>query len=181
MAKSESQNKVDPIRPFYAAVGGIDVAVAAARTGLTDVQTRLSAVDIEPRVLASRGTTLVLSRVDALQREAKALPGWVEAKLNEYVGDLGGTVEELNGQYAGLADRGRTLVTRIRGQQATQELEAQTRSTVARAKTTKSQATRTADTTKRSAKATGTAARKTASAATTAAKDAAGKTGTTTS
>ena len=46
MAKTISTtNKANPIRPFYAAVGGVDVAVALARTGLTDVQTRLAKVE----------------------------------------------------------------------------------------------------------------------------------------
>jgi hypothetical protein len=39
--KRSQQIKVDPTRPFYAAVGTFDIAVAAARSSLTDVQTRL--------------------------------------------------------------------------------------------------------------------------------------------
>jgi heparin binding hemagglutinin HbhA len=177
MAKNQRQIKVDPTRPFYAAVGGVDIAVAAARTGLTEAQTRLSRVELEPRVLAGRGTTLVLSRVDAIQREAKTLPARVEAKLNEYVADLGETVDDLNVQYVDLAARGRKLVTRIRRQQATQDLQVETRKTVTKARTTRTQAGKAAGTAKRSAKATGTSARKTAAAAGKATKDAAAKTG----
>ena len=39
MAKTISTTKANPIRPFYAAVGGVDIAVALARTGLGAVQT----------------------------------------------------------------------------------------------------------------------------------------------
>ena len=66
MARTNStkSNKVDPTRPFYAAVGSVDVAVAFARTGLTEAQTRLAKVDFEPKSLATQGRTLVSSRVD---------------------------------------------------------------------------------------------------------------------
>jgi heparin binding hemagglutinin HbhA len=175
--KSSQQIKVDPIRPFYAAVGSVDIAVAAARTGLTDVQTRLSRVDLEPKAIAEQGRTLVITRVDALQKQAKTLPARAEAKLNEYVAELGETVEDLNVQYADLATRGRKLVGRIRRQQATQDLKAETRKTATKAKTTTSQAKKTASTAKRSAKATGTSAQKTAATATKATRDAASKTG----
>jgi heparin binding hemagglutinin HbhA len=179
MAKTKrtQQIKVDPTRPFYAAVGSVDIAVAAARTGITDVQTRLSRVDLEPKALADQGRTLVATRVDALQKHARTLPARAEAKLNEYVADFGGTVDDLNGQYVDLAARGRNLVGRIRRQKATQELQAETRSTVTRAKTTTSQAKKAAGTAKRSAKATGTSAQKTAAAAAKATQDAAAKTG----
>jgi heparin binding hemagglutinin HbhA len=175
--KQTQQLKVDPTRPFYAAVGSVDIAVAAARTGLTDVQSRLSRVDLEPKVLAEQGRTLVITRVDALQKQAKTLPARAEAKFSEYVAELGETVEDLNVQYADLATRGRQLVGRIRRQQATQELKAETRKTVSKAKTTTSQTRKTADTAKRSAKATRTSAQKTAASATKATRAAAAKTG----
>ena len=56
MAKHQQHqaNKVDPIRPFYAAVGAVDIAVAFARTGMTEAQTRLAKVDFEPKALAAR-------------------------------------------------------------------------------------------------------------------------------
>jgi heparin binding hemagglutinin HbhA len=175
--KRTQQIKVDPTRPFYAAVGSVDIAVAAARNGLTDVQTRLSRVDLEPKALAEQGRTLVITRVDALQKQAKTLPARAEAKLNEYVAELGETVDDLNVQYVDLASRGRRLVGRIRRQQSTQELQAETRKTVTKAKTTTTQAKKAAGTAKRSVKATGTSAQKTAAAATKATQDAAAKTG----
>jgi chromosome segregation ATPase len=180
MATTTNANRIDPTRAFYAAVGSVDVAVAFARTGLAEAQTRLAeaqtrladaqnrlaAVDLEPKVL-----------VDGLQKEAKALPGRVEALLNEYVTELGGTVEDLNKQYADLATRGRTLVSRIRRQEATQEVATQAKRTTTRAKTATTQTRKAASTAKSSAKATGTSARKTASATKKATRGAAAKTG----
>ena len=163
MAKTITTSKANPIRPFYAAVGGVDIAVAVARTGLTDVQTRLSKVEIEPKAL-----------VGQVQAEAKALPARVEAKISELVAELNGTVEDLNKQYVVLAVRGKDLVGRIRRQQATQDLKAETKKTVSKAKTGAKKATATA---KSSAKATGTAAKKTATTAQKATADAADKTG----
>jgi len=182
-------------RPFYVAVGAADLAVALARTAATDVQTRLAKVDFEPKALREQGRTIVGTRVDELnkgakdaqarfeariadlQKEAKAFPGKVEAIVNEYVAELGGTVEDLNKQYDVLAVRGRELVARIRRQQATQDLEAEAKKTVAKAKTTATQTKKTASTAKKSAKATSTSAKKTASAAKKATEDAADKTG----
>src|SRR5690349_23987170 len=70
---SPKSNKVDPTRPFYAAVGGVDAAVAYARSGFGEAQTRFAKVDFEPRALANQGRTIVTARVDELQKEAKAL------------------------------------------------------------------------------------------------------------
>ena len=149
MAKTISTAKANPIRPLYAAVGGVDAAVAAARTGLTeaqirinDVQTRLSKVDVEPKALVGQGRTLVVARVDELQKAANALPARVEAKINELVAELGGTVDDLNKQYVELALRGQGLVARIRRQQATQDLKAEAKTTPTRAKTPATQATK---------------------------------------
>jgi hypothetical protein len=191
MAKTISTAKANPIRPLYAAVGGVDVAVAAARTGLTeaqtrltdvqtrltDVQTRLSKVDVEPKALVGQGRTLVVARVDELQKVANTLPARVEAKINELVAELGGTVEDINKQYVELAVRGKDLVARIRRQQATQDLKAEAKKTTTRAKTTATQAKKAASTASSSAKATGTGAKKTAGAAKKATQDAADKTG----
>ena len=156
---STAQNKIDPTRPFYAAVGGVDVAVAIARTGIAEAQTRLAKVDFEPKALA-----------DGFQKEARALPSRVEALVSE-------TVDDLNKQYVGLAARGRTLVSRIRRQEATQAARSEAKKTTSRAKTATTQTKKAAKTAKSSAKATGTSAKKTASATKRATQDAAAKTG----
>lgn len=157
MARTNSirQNRIDPTRPFFAAVGSVDVAVSYARTGLTEAQSRLSAAQTR------------LAKVDL---EPKALPGKVEALLTD-------TVDDLNKQYVDLAARGRTLVNRIRGQQATQDLEKQAESTSTKGKTTVTQTKKAAGTAKKSAKASGTSAKNTATAAKKAAQGAAAKTG----
>jgi heparin binding hemagglutinin HbhA len=164
---SSTQTLLDPTRPFYAAVGGVDVAVAYARTGLTEAQTRFEQAQ---------------SRLSRVELEPKALPGKAQALVTELTGSVAGTVtgtvDDLTQQYADLAARGRTLVGRIRRQPSTQEVAADAKQTVSRAKTTRTQATKAARTTRSSAKATGTTARKTAGAATKATKDAAAKTGT---
>jgi heparin binding hemagglutinin HbhA len=168
MAKTISTTKANPIRPFYAAVGGVDIAVALARTGLSDVQTRLAKVELEPKAL-----------VGQVQAEARTVPARVEARINDLVAELNDTVDDLNKQYVDLALRGKNLVGRIRRQQATQDLKAETRKTATKVKTTRTQAKKATSTVKSSAKATGTATRKTTAAAKKATVAAAEKTGTT--
>jgi hypothetical protein len=97
--------------------------------------------------------------------------------VNGAVAELSETVDDLNKQYADLAARGRSLVKRIRRQEATQELRSQAGRTSSKAKTTTTQTRKAAGTAKSSAKATGTSARRTASAATKATRTAAAKTG----
>jgi hypothetical protein len=155
-------NNAVATRPFYAAVGAGDLAVALARTAANDVQTRLAKVDLQPQTL---------------QKEALALPTRVESLVNTYLAELNETVETINAQYVDLALRGKHLVTRIRRQQATQDAVAETKKTVSKAKTTRTQAKKATSTATSSAKATGTSARKAASAASKATSDAASKTG----
>lgn len=191
MAKT-NQPKLDPSRPFYAAVGVADLTVEVARSAAAEAQRRLAQVDLEPRVLRDQAFTVVGARVDDLQGEAKALPANVSTYVNT-------TISEVTDAYGGLAARGKGLMSRIRGQQATQEARSAGRSTVTRAKTAKTQtansasetartakksagttktaAKKTGTTARRNAKATGTSARKTTSASTKAASAAARKTG----
>jgi heparin binding hemagglutinin HbhA len=189
------QNRAVATRPFYAAVGAGDLAVAFARSTAGDVQTRLSKVDLQPKALREQGRSIVTARVDELgqgakdaqarletrvaelQKDAKALPGKVESLVNGYLAALNDTVEDLNKQYLGLAVRGNELVVRIRRQQATQDVKAETKKTVSKAKTTATQTKKAGSTAKRSAKATGTTAKKSAGAAKKATADAAAKTG----
>ena len=209
MAKTK-QFKLDPTRPFYAVVGAGDLAVEYARTAATDVQARFSKVDLEPKALGDQARTVVASRIDELAEDAKkaqsklgarvadlqtetlALPGKVEAYVNE-------TAATATGAYGELAVRGQVLVNRIRKQQATQDAKAAAGTTAAKARTTRTQATRSATKTagatktaakkntaaakentapaQSSAKATGTSAKKTASTTGQAASAAARKVG----
>ena len=78
---TKKQFKIDATRPFYAAVGAGDLAIALARTTAADVQARAAKVDIEPKALRDQAVTLVNSRVEELQAEAKKAQAVFEARL----------------------------------------------------------------------------------------------------
>lgn len=201
MAKTtqSKQFKIDATRPFYAVVGAGDLAVEIARTAATDAQTRFAKVDFEPKALRDQAQTQAQALRDqaqtqaqALRDQAQALPAKVESYVTEAVAELNETVAELNGSYTELAARGKSLVNRIRKQQATQDAKAAGKTTVAKAKTARTQTTKsasqsaattktaakkTAGTAKRNVKSTTTAAKKTASASVEATTDAASKVG----
>jgi polyhydroxyalkanoate synthesis regulator phasin len=202
--------KIDAKRPFYAVVGAGELAVEYARTYASDVQTRIAKVDIEPKALRDQARTVVVARVDELTKDAKQAQAKLEARVAELQADaktLPGKVEtltneavvELTETYGDLAARGKDLVARIRRQQATQDAQAAVKGTVTRAKTAKTQTTKSAQATagtakksasatksaakttgstaKRTTKATGTSAKKAASATGQATTDAASKVG----
>ena len=149
----QNQFKIDATRPFYAVVGATDVAVEFARAAALDVQARFAKTDLE-ETLAE------------LQAEAKTLPGKVESYVSDAVADLNEAVAELNESYAELAARGKDLVARIRRQQATQDAAAAADTTVAEARTAKTQTAKsvkaTTGTAKTAARTTTASARKTA-------------------
>ncbi len=175
------QFKFDATRPFYAAVGAGDLAIELARTTAVDVQSRVAKVELEPKALRDQAVTLVSTRVEELQgdakkaqtaleariaelqADAKALPEKIEKLIAEYVAELNKTVEELNKTYAELAGRGQDFVARVRKQEATKQTKAAAKATTAKAKTTGTQA-------KKSAKSTGAQAKKSAKTTTAAAK-----------
>jgi ElaB/YqjD/DUF883 family membrane-anchored ribosome-binding protein len=184
MARNK-QFKLDAPRPLYAVVGAGDLAVKYARSAATDVQTRFAKIDLEPNTLREQARTAVASRVeearsvvgarvDEFNKDARALPSKMEALLNE-------AVAEMTETYSDLASRGEKLLAQIRGQQSTQQAKAAAHTTIAKARTTKTQtgksAKSTAETTKRaadvsksSAKRTDSTARSGAKSTTTAAK-----------
>jgi heparin binding hemagglutinin HbhA len=170
----------DATRPFYAAVGAGDAAVAYARSAAGEVQARmhrLQRADLDPKALREQAIATVEGRIADLQSDAKALPGRVEQVVNEYVAELNKAIDELNRNYADLASRGEGFVARVRRQEATKQTRSAARSTTTKAKTTRTQAKKSAKTASTSAKATGTSAKKTASAAKRATGDAARKAG----
>lgn len=175
--KSRNRFDIKASRPFYASVGVTDLAVETVRK------------ELKPAVLRDRAVTVVTTRVDALSKDAKAVP----AKVQTLVDD---NVSALNSTYVELVKRGESLVGRIRRQRSTQEGLKAAETTVAKAKTTRTQAATAARSTtvqarkaaarqakksstapRSSAKATVTAAKKTASSATRAVADAAVKVG----
>ena len=187
-----NQFKFDAPRPFYAVVGAGDMVVELVRTAVSDAQARLAKADFEPKAFRDQARQVVQARVDELNKDAKEFP----AKFEAYINTLN---EGLEDAYGDLAARGEKLIARISGQHATRQAGAAARTTVSKAKTTKTQTTKsarsTAQTTKRAAgtskasakktgstartgaKSTTTAAKKTASAGTEAAGEAAKKVG----
>lgn len=163
---------IDPT-PLYAVVGAGDLAVEKIRAARAELSSRAESVQ---------------SEVLGAPAQAKALPTKAQSAVGEAIATALTT-------YSELASRGKKLVTRVGGQQATQDLRAQAKSTGSSAKATtttakkqaaatrKSAAT-TASTAKKStgraktpAKATATSAKKTASAAKRAAATGASKVG----
>ncbi len=205
------------------AVEAVRDYVADAQKRVAEVQKRLaemqdsltkSVADFEPETARKQATVAVNARFDALskdakarrelvesriaelQKEALALPARVQELVTELVNDNVTTLSQgANEAYDDLVARGEKLVARIRRQRSTQDAVAEAKVTVAKAKTTKTQATKAAKFTKStakgastrakkaaatprsSAKATATAARKTAASAAKAVADAAEKIG----
>lgn len=152
--------KTEAVRPLYVVAGATDLAVEIARgyvgeaqVKVTDAQKqaskRVQSGDFEPKALQSKAVELVNARVDELTKEAKSFPGRVEAYVSA-------TVTDLNETYAELAIRGEKLVTKLRKQQASQDLKAAAKTTTAKAKATRTTAKKGASATRTSAKATAT-------------------------
>jgi heparin binding hemagglutinin HbhA len=211
-------------RPLYAGVGVTDLAVEFVREYVADVQKRAgemqktvtsgdpTALATEAQKRAQLATKRVTERVETLnktvaddaqarraavekrvaelQAEAKALPTRLQKFLDAQLGTAGDT-------YGELVHRGESLVDRILRQQSTQDAEKAMETTVAKAKTTRTQATKSASTAtksvkksvkksgatarkspaKSSAKATATSAKKAAESTAAAVVDAAAKVG----
>ena len=171
-----------PVTPLYAIAGAGDLAVEKFRAVSEDVTTRFAKLD-QKALQSSLQTELtkrqaeLSKRLEVLAAEAKTVP----AKLRELpaVAQAGlttvlGQAEEV---YDDLAVRGQEIVGRIRSQKATEDLAAQAKTTVSKAKATRTTVKKTATTATRNVKATATSARKTAKAATRAAESAADKVG----
>ena len=207
MAKAKFDIKTEAARPLYAGVGVTDLAVAAVRDYVADVQqkfagvqkdvqSRISDFEFEPKALRDQAVVVVSAGVDALAKDAKARRAAIEARVAELQADAKAIPTAVTDTYAELAKRGETLVERIRKQQSTQDAKASAATTTAKAKTTRTQATKATKTTakktakkasstakkssaapKSSAKATTTAAKKTAASTAKAASAAAEKVG----
>jgi hypothetical protein len=202
-------------RPIFAGVGVTDRVVEVLREYVADMQKRALAVqkdvqksvsqlDYQPQALREQAGQVgkvvsahvgtfnvdaqarrkaVEERVAALQADARTLPIRLQKLVDEQVSTAGDTFDEF-------VKRGETLVARIRRQQSTQDAAASAKTTSAKAKTTKTQASKSASSAtakakktakkspaRSSAKATGTAASKTAASTAKAVTDAAEKIG----
>ncbi|MEO6511846.1 MAG: hypothetical protein ABIO16_12690 [Nocardioides sp.] len=137
-------------KALNAGVGVTDLAVEVVR----DV--RKSVVDFEPRAFGTQA-------VKTVNRQVLAVP----ARVQQVV-DI--NVNAATDAYGDLVKRGETLVRRIRRQKSTQDTVAAAETTVAKAKTTRTQVTTAA---KKSAAAAKTAAKKASAPKRTAAKSSA--------
>jgi heparin binding hemagglutinin HbhA len=153
-------------KPFYVVAGAGDLAVKTLREG-TD---RLSTLRIERKDI--EGT------ISTLQNETKALPAKAQTVAVTLAADVAGKVGT---GYDELLGRGRSVVTRIRRQKSTQDLQRQASTTVRRSKATATTAKKGAADTRSSARGTVTTAKKraagtkkTAKSATTSARKTAG-------
>jgi len=136
-------------KPFYVVAGAGDLAVKTLRES-TD---RLSALRIERKDIE---TTIA-----ALQNETKALPAKAQTVAVTLAADVAGKVGT---SYDELLGRGRSVVTRIRSQKSTKELQRQASTTVRRSKALVTTATKAAVDTRTSAKGTATTAKKSTAA-----------------
>jgi hypothetical protein len=142
-------------KPFYVVAGAGDLAVKTLREG-TD---KLSALRIERKDIE---TTFA-----SLQTETKALPAKAQTVAVTLAADVAGKVGT---GYDELLVRGRSVVTRIREQKPTQELQRQASTTIRRSKALVTTAKGGATDTKTAAKGTATVAKKSAAATRTSAK-----------
>jgi heparin binding hemagglutinin HbhA len=139
-------------RPLYAGVGATDLVVGYVRDAVVDlqkrvtgvqkdVQTRITAIDLEPKALRDQALVVVTTQIDALSKEAKARREAIEKRVAELQSDAAGLPATVTAAYADLASRGEVLVGRIRNQESTKATKSAAKTTTAKAKTTKTQAT----------------------------------------
>jgi heparin binding hemagglutinin HbhA len=124
-------------KPFYAVAGVTDAAVKSLR----EVPAKLPTVRIERKD--------VEKAVANLQAEAVAFPSKAQSTAVGLAGEVVGRADSV---YTDLVVRGRSVVTRIRRQKASQDLSAQAATTVRRTKATSTSAQNTAGETTRTAK-----------------------------
>lgn len=142
-------------KPFYAVAGAGDLAVKVLR----EVPARLGTLKVDRHDIGST--------ISTLQVETKALPAKAQTAA---VGVVGGVADTADAVYGDLVSRGRSIVTRIRRQQATQDLKSRATTTVRRAKGASTTAKNSVEETRGSAKGTVTRAKKSAASTRSAAK-----------
>jgi heparin binding hemagglutinin HbhA len=167
-----------PVTPLYALAGAGDLAVEKFRAVSDDVTARFAKLDQKTlQTELTKAQSEFSKRFEAIVADARTAP----AKLRELPATAQAGFTTVLGQaeetYEDLAGRGKDLVERIRSQKATEDLVTQAKTTVSKAKATRTTAKKTADTATRNVKATATSARKTAKTASKAAGAAATKVG----
>ena len=130
-------------KPFYVVAGVTDVAVKTLR----EVPGMLPTVRIE-RKDVENAVASISAEAAALPGKAIALPGRAQSTALGLAGEVAGRADTV---YSDLVVRGRKVVTRIRRQQASQELSTHAATTVRRTKATSTTAKKAAGETTRSA------------------------------
>jgi len=130
------QLKAEAVKPLYAVAGATELAYEFARGytneaqkqaqgRLSDVQTRVSKLERDPKALQGQAVSLVNARIDELQKDAKDAQAKFEARIAELQKEaralpkrvqteIDDTVTELVSTYAELVDRGEKLVAAVR-------------------------------------------------------------------
>jgi hypothetical protein len=196
--QTEAQKRAQ--KAFHAGVGVTDLAVEVVRDYAAEAQKRFAAAQksvttFDPKAARKQAAkdakarrTAIEKRVADLRAEAATVPTRVQKTIDANVATATDT-------YGDLVKRGEVLLGRIRRQQSTKDAVAAAETTIAKAKTTRTQTTKASQSAKKSAaaakrtaakkrtpakasaKATRTSAKKTVSAGSRALADAAAKVG----
>jgi heparin binding hemagglutinin HbhA len=172
--RKDIEKKLSDVAPLYLLAGAGDFAVEKLREARDEIATRVEAFDA--KALRDHAQATIVARVGSLESDLKAAPEQAKAlpgKAQAVVGDaLAMATSTALTTYEDLAVRGKDLVTRVRRQQATVELEDQFDATVSKVKAATTTAKKSTAATMKSAKATRTTAKKSATKTRTAAKSA---------
>ncbi|MGW1346367.1 hypothetical protein ACWCOV_35300 [Kribbella sp. NPDC002412] len=167
-----------PVTPFYAIAGAGDLAVEKLRAVGDDVTARFAKLDQKAlQTELTKAQSELSKRFEAIVADAKTAPAMLRELPKTAQAGFTTVLGQAEETYEDLAGRGKDLVERIRSQKATEDLVTQAKTTVSKAKATRTTAKKTADTATRNVKATATSARKTAKTASKAATNAATKVG----
>jgi len=180
--RKDIEKRISDSASLHAIAGAGDFAVEKIRVARTEITARVEAFDTktfreqaQARVIAGVGT--IQSGVESLQADVKAAPEQAKAlptKAQVVLGDaLTTLLSTAVSTYSDLAGRGKTMVTRVRPEAETADVDDQVKTTASKAKAATTTAKKSASATKSSAKKTATTAKKSAAKTKTASKRAA--------
>jgi hypothetical protein len=183
--------KSEATRGLYAGAGAADLAVAAVKVYVADVQKRIEGVQKDvtgrvdgvqksvssftPKSLRDQAITVVNTRVEALTEDAKARRAAVEGRVAELQAEakalptrmqtlVNDNVTTANETYVDLAKHGESVVKKLRSTPEAKQTVKDAKTTVSKARTATTQAKAAGSTTKKAAadvKKSATTARKT--------------------
>ncbi|WP_372733667.1 hypothetical protein [Nocardioides sp.] len=137
--------KTEAAKGLHAGVGAADLAVETVKTYVVDVQKKaqtlfvdvqkdaakrltevqksvksVSDLDFEPKALRDQATTVFATRVEEISKETTARRDLIEKRVAALQADatkfVTGNVETAVGTYGELANRGETVVAKLRGE-----------------------------------------------------------------